>query len=176
MNINSLYGSIASPSLTNVGSVGAIGTSPASGAQPALSGSASATISKPGQFFSAMQQLSQQNPAQFKAVAAKVAASFQSAANQASGPQAQFLTNLANQFNQAAQSGTLAPSQGPQSPRAPQGVQGAGQSGSGAGTHHHHHHGGGGGAVSQSSSIEQAFQSAISILDQSTGGAPTGTS
>jgi hypothetical protein len=128
-------------------------------------GAASTSISTPGQFFSEMQQLSQSNPTEFKTVAADVAKTFQTAASQASGPQAQLLTNLANQFTQAAQTGSL---------QAPQGAQSGSQAaqGSRAGTHHHHHHGGGG-SITQSSSVQQAFQSAMSSLEQATGGTPT---
>src|ERR1017187_5940613 len=121
-----------------------------------------------------MQQLAQQNPTEFKAVAAQVAAAFQNAASQTSGPQAQFLTKLANQFSQAAQTGSLQPPQGAQSAQAgqaPQGAQGAsaGQAGGAAGAHHHRHHGGGG-SVAQSSAVQQAFQSIMNILEQATQG------
>jgi hypothetical protein len=91
MNVNNLYGSLGSSSLTNVGSVGAVGT-PASPSSipPAMGGAASASISTPGKFLCEMQQLSQQNPTEFKAVAAQVATSFQNAARQASGPKRSF--------------------------------------------------------------------------------------
>ena len=134
-----------------------------------MTGAASTSISTPGQFFSEMQQLSQSNPTEFKTVAAAVAKSFQTAASQATGSQAQFLNNLANQFTQAAQTGTMPSPQGAQS-----GAQGSQSSSTGG--HHHHHHGGGG-SMSQSSSVQQAFQSAMSILEQATGStSSTGTS
>jgi hypothetical protein len=176
MNINSLYESLATTSTSNVGAV-----SPNSGRKssipPAMGGAATASISTPGQFMSEMQQLSQQNPTEFKAVAAQIAKSFQNAASQASGPQAQFLSNLANQFDQASQTGTLQPTQGTQAGQATQGGQGAATSqGSGAtGAHHHRHHGGGS-SMTQSSAIQQAFQGAMNILNQATSGAPTTTS
>ena len=169
MNVNNLYGNLSNSPLTNVGSVGAVGTSTPSMSSipPAMGGAATAAISTPGQFFSEMQQLSQQNPAEFKAVAAQVATSFQNAASQTSGPQAQVLNNLANQLNQAAQTGSL---QAPQGPQVAQATSGAGSAESQGAHHHHHNHGGGGsmGAGGQSSAVDQAFQNAMSILTQAT--------
>ncbi len=169
MNVsNNLFGNIGSSLLSNVGSTAATTTTASpSSIPPPMAGAASTSISTPGQFFSEMQQLSQSNPTEFKTVAAAVAKSFQTAASQATGSQAQFLNNLANQFTQAAQTGTMPSPQGAQSGGQAQGAQGS-QSGS-AGGHHHHHHGGGG-SMSQSSSVQQAFQSAMSILQQATSG------
>lgn len=167
MNINGIYGNSAASQVANIGSVSPSSTSPAS--PTSTSGAAAtATISTPGQLFGELQQLSQQNPSKFKAVAAQLASTFQNAASQATGPQAQFLTQLANQFTQASQTGTLQP---------PQGVQGSQGAGGAAGGHHHHHHHGGGGGVSSliggdSSSVDTAYQSALSIVSQATGSTP----
>jgi hypothetical protein len=166
MNINNIQGTAATTAATGVDPIAqpaASPTSPLSGSGPA----ATASFSAGGQLFGELQQLSQQDPTQFKAVAAQIATTFQNAASQASGPQAQFLTHLANQFTQAAQTGTLAP---------PQGTPGAGGAGEAAGGHHHHHHhgggGGGGGAAailgSDSSDVNQAYQSALSVVAQAT--------
>jgi hypothetical protein len=173
MNVsNNLFGSIGSSSLTSVGATGATtGASTPSSIPPPVGGAASTSISTRGQFFSEMQQLSQQNPTEFKTVAAAVATTFQNAASQASGSQAQLLTNLANQFTQAAQTGSLQAPQEPQSGgQAAQGAQGS-QSGGRAGAHHHHHHGGG--STSQSGSVQQAFQTAMRVVEQTTGGTST---
>jgi len=122
---------------------------------------------------SQMQQLSQTNPSEFKAVAAQVATVFQNAAAQASGPQAQLLSGLANQFSQAAQTGTL---QAPQASAPASSVQGAqGASASHAGAHHHRHHGGGGSAT-QSSSVQAVFEDAMNVLTQATAGASSSKS
>ncbi len=164
MNINSLYGNVGTTPTANVDGINPSTSTPASIA-PAALGAASATISSPAQFLSEMQQLSQSNPAQFKAVAAQVATSFQNAASQASGPEAKVLNGLANQFNQAAQTGSLQAPQGATPATAAQGPA-AGQN---EPHHHHHHHGGGGGAGGMSSAVDQAFQSAMSILTQTTG-------
>jgi hypothetical protein len=197
MNVNSLTSALGPSSLSSVGSVGSVGSSSASGSvPPPAAGASSASISGPGQFFSAMQQLSQQDPTEFKAVAAQVAASFQSAASQSSGPAAQFLSTLANQFSQAAQSGSLEPppssqtpqasaatssaqaastSQSAQGPGAAQSAQSTPTSGSVSGHHHHRRHHGGGGAL-QSGSVQQAFQSALGILQQALQGSSSGAS
>ncbi len=169
MNINNLFGSLSNSALTNVGNVGTVGTSTASATSipPPMGGAATASISTPGQLFSELEQLSQQDPTKFKAVAAQLATSFQNAASQASGPQAKFLGNLANQLSQAAQSGSLQPAQGAPSGQPAQGVQGTQAAGGGAGTpHHHHHHGGGSMGGGQSSQVQQAFQNAMGILTQ----------
>jgi hypothetical protein len=168
MNINNLYGNLGNSPLTNVGSVGAVGTSNAGVSSiPPATGAATASISAPGQFFSELQQLSQQDPAKFKAVAAQLATSFQSAASQASGPQAKMLGGLANQLSQAAQTGTLQPPQTTQAGASGQALQGAQGASGGAETHHHHHHHGGGSTGSgQSTEIQQAFQNAMGILTQ----------
>jgi hypothetical protein len=137
-----------------------------------MGGAASTSISTPGQFFSEMQQLSQQNPTEFKTVAAAVATTFQNAASQASGSQAQLLSNLANPFSQAAQTGSLQAPQAP--PSGSQAAQGTQSGGSAGGHHHHHHHGGG--SMSQSGSVQQAFQSAMQVLEQATGSASTSAS
>lgn len=191
MNVSSIYGALGGSALTSLGNLGAVGTSSASGSVPPPAAESTATISGPGQFFSEMEQLSQQNPAEFQAVAAQVATTFQNAASQASGPQAQFLTNLANMFSQAAQTGVLQPPQAAQGASGSQGtpqaqaaqttaavppVQGmqANESSGGAAHRHHHHHGGG--SAGQSSEVQQAFQSAISILNQAMQGTSTSTS
>jgi hypothetical protein len=171
MNINSVYGNIATSPTTGVDAItqpGGVAGASASGSGPA----ATASLSTPGQLFGELQQLSQQDPAKFKAVAAQLATNFQNAASQASGPQAQFLTQLANQFTQASQTGTLQPPPGAQGAQGAQGVGGAA-----GGHHHHHHHGGGGGGAGgalsalagDSSDVNQAYQSALSIVSQATG-------
>lgn len=167
MNINSLYGSLGSSAVASVGSTNAVGSP--SPSNPPVGAAGTASISSPAQFFSEMQQLSQQNPTEFKSVAAQVATTFQNAASQASGPEAQFLNGLASQFSQAAQTGTLqAP--GAQGTQAAAATQASGTSG--AHHHHHHHHGG----ASMSSGVEQAFQSATSLLDQALQGTSSSTS
>jgi hypothetical protein len=173
MNINSLQGTSGTTAAIDAASVTPPST--AVGASDSASGAEAgvASISTPGQFFSDMQQLSQTNPSEFKAVAGQVATSFQNAASQASGSQAQFLTNLANQFTQAAQTGSLQTPQGAPSVPAVQGAQGAA---SHPGGHHHHHHGGGGASATQSSAVQQAFESAMTILGQATGGTTTSRS
>lgn len=169
MNVNNLLGNNLTSPLTNVDAIGA-SSARQSSIPPAMGAAATATISTPGQFFSEMQQLSQQNPTEFKAVAAQVATSFQNAASQASGPQAQALTKLANLFSQASQTGTLQPAQAAQTGAVGQ-VSGA--AGSQGAHHHHHRHGGGMSGDGQSSAMNQAFQNAMSILTQAVQGTST---
>jgi hypothetical protein len=184
MNISSLIGGIAYAPTTSIDALSSSNTTPSVVAPPPAptQSAATASISTPASFLSQMQQLSQTNPTEFKAVAAQVATSFQNAAGQATGAQAQFLTALANTFNQAAQTGSLQPAQSAQSAQASQtvqgaqGVQGAGKVGGSSGAHHHHHHHGGGGSSAQSSQVQQAFANAVDILNQATQGTSTSTS
>jgi len=187
MNINNLYGAVGGSSISSVGSTGGVPSASPSSIPPPMSagaGASSATISGPAQFFSEMEQLCQLNPTQFKAVAAQVATAFQNAAGQASGRQAQALTALANQFSQAAQTGSLQPPQAaaqgasqaatpPASSLTTSSTGASDPSGAtGIGHHHHRHHHGGAG----SSSIQQAFQNALSIVDQALQGTSSGSS
>jgi|HubBroStandDraft_5_1064220.scaffolds.fasta_scaffold384512_1 hypothetical protein len=169
MNIQNTYATTQTTApIVNLTSVAQSSNSPSSVPPAATGSAATASISTPAQFFNQLQQLSQQDPTQFKAVASQLATSFQNAASQASGPQAKALNNLANQLDQAAQTGQLQP---------PQSAQGAaGSSQAGGGYHHHHHHGGGGSASGQSSEVQQAFQTAVGILDQALQTTPSSTS
>ncbi len=170
MNVNNRYD--ATPVAT-VQNVAAQPKSPSSVPPPMGGGAATASISPGAQFFSAMQQLSQQNAASFKSVAAQVATSFQAAASKATGAQAQVLSGLASQFTAASKTGTLQPVQPTGSPAAsqPQGVQGAqagaaSQANTSSTQHHHHHHDHGGGSsnAQQSSTVQQAFADAMGIV------------
>jgi hypothetical protein len=192
MNINGLSGSIATNQTADIGALDPAAASRPSSVPPPMQGAGTATISPRGQFFSELQELSQQDPTQFKAVAAQLSTNFQNAASQASGPQAKLLGSLANQFAQAAQTGSLTPPQGgaqsqPTSPaQATQPTRAAdGSTGAPAPHHPHHHHYRGGGAsegTGQASEVQQAFQNAMNILSQamqgtsSTGAASTSTS
>jgi hypothetical protein len=172
MNINSLYGTMQTTPTSNVGAVNQSNQTPSS-IPPGIGGAASATISTPAQLFSEMQQLSQQNPSEFKAVAAQLATTFQSAASQATGPQAKLLTAIANQFTQASQTGSLQPPQS-QGGQAPGQSAPTSQTGEGSGHHHHHHNGGGGGgSTGASSEVAQAFESAMTVLTQAVSGTST---
>lgn len=95
-------------------------------ASSAAAGSTSADISSFASAMSALQQLSQSDPAQFQEVTGQIASALQADAAKATGSQAQFLTGLADKFQQASQTGSMA-SLEPASPRAE--------------GHHHHHRG-----------------------------------
>jgi hypothetical protein len=121
---------------------------------------ASASVSKPGELMSKLNQLLQQDPAKFKQVTQQISDELKSAAQDASGPQASFLNKLSENFAQASSSGSLSSLQPPQG------------SGSGVSGHHHHHggghHGGGGGG----GGIESVISTALDQVNQ----ALTGTS
>jgi hypothetical protein len=119
---------------------------------------------------SKLQQLQQQDPAQFKQVAGQLATSLQQAAQQ-SGNSSGFLSQLASGLQQAAQTGEMPTLQPPNGT--------SGQSNSGQAVHHHgsghHHHGGG----AMSSAVTSAFSTALNqinaALGESTGTTATTT-
>ena len=165
MSIQNVSGNNSTLQTYDISAIGNSTQSTGSIAPSAMGGSEMATISGPGQFFSDLQQLSQSDPTKFKQVASQLATSFQNAASNATGADAQRLNSIANNLSQAAQTGSLQPPQPP--PSAGTVGQTGDASGSGGAHHHHHHHGGGGGGGGQSSAMNQAFQAATSILTQS---------
>src|SRR5579872_917297 len=119
-------------------------------------------ISREAQFISNLQQLQQQEPAKFKQVLTDAANQLTAAAQSATGSDKQFLTNLADKFQKAANGdlSALQPSQPQTNPSAQTGpssqalaayaqnaqtpdlsalTQASGTSATG-GHHHHHHH------------------------------------
>lgn len=99
-----------------------------------------AAISGPGQFFSQLQQMSTQNPAQFKQVMAEMAQKADSEAQTlGNSPQAQQLQTMAGRFEQAAQTGDF-------SSLLPQNASASNSTAQAPGTQAahsgHHHHGG----------------------------------
>jgi hypothetical protein len=101
-------------------------------AQTAATGGASASdstqMSPMASLLNQLQQLQQTDPDQFKSVMSSIADTLKADAQNATGPQAQQLTNLANKFDQAAQTGQMPD------------LQPAGQQQAASGHHHHHHH------------------------------------
>ena len=75
-------------------------TAPTSGAE-----STSTSISKPGQLFKELQNLSTSDPAKFKQVTSDIATQLKQAAQGATGSQAAFLNKMATKFATAAQTG-----------------------------------------------------------------------
>lgn len=76
--------------------------------QRAYAGNRSSTaISGPGQLLSDLQQLQMQNPAEFQRVVSQISSQLQNAAHQAQGSQSDFLANLATQFQNIADGGSL---------------------------------------------------------------------
>ena len=99
----------------------------------------STTVSKPGELMAKLSQLLQQDPAKFKQVTEQIADDLKTAASNASGPQASFLSKLSGDFAQAASTGSMDSLKPP-----------AGGGEHNGAVHHHHgggHHGGGSGGV-----------------------------
>ncbi len=121
----------------------------------------SVNFSEVGQLFQELQQLQTSDPAALKKVLEDAATKFSAAAQQATDPtQANFLSNLADKFQKAADTGDLSALRQP-SAGATYGVQGH--------HHHHHHHGGG---PSQAASSTSA-QTDASATDSTTPSSPT---
>ena len=70
-------------------------------------GQSTASISGLGQLFSSIQQLQVQNPTQFSQAVSQIASTLQTTAAQQTGAVNQFLTALADSFQQAATTGGL---------------------------------------------------------------------
>jgi hypothetical protein len=90
-------------------------TANAPGSVSGTSAGDSVSISGPGKLFGQLQQLQAQSPAEFQQVTGQIAAQLQTAAQQSSGVQANFLTNLANKFQTASTTGNVSVLQPPQS-------------------------------------------------------------
>lgn len=131
---------------------------PAPGAAPAQ-----ASISKPGQAFGRLQQLSQTDPTQFKAVTSQIADQLHQLAQNETGAAADRASQLADRFSQASQSGDMS------SFAPPQGAQGA----HGAHGHHHHHGGGGGGG---GGAIADVISTALDQVNQTLSASSSGSS
>ena len=133
---------------------------PAAYGTTATTASTSTRISGPGRLMAKLQQLQQTDPAKFKQVMSDMAAKLNALAQQQSGSSAsssstgggQSLTDLANKFASAAQTGDLSAFQPPPLPTGTSAANAAGayaQNGAGGASlsgvssgHHHHHHGG----------------------------------
>jgi hypothetical protein len=86
----------------------------------------SAQLSPMATLLNQLQQLQQTDPTKFKSVMSSIADTLKADAQNATGPKAQHLNDLANKFSQAAQTGQMPDFQ-------PPGQQ------QGASGHHHHH-------------------------------------
>lgn len=125
------------------------------------------TISPEGGLFGQLASLAQSDPADFKQVAGEISQKLSTAASQATGDQAKFLTSMADKFGQAAQTGDMSALK----PPGAEGTAGA------QGHHHHHHHASTGqdsnGSQSSSSPFQAVSQAISSALQGVTGSAST---
>jgi len=109
----------------------------------------SVNFSEVGQLFQELQQLQTSDPTALKKVLEDAATKFSTAAQQATDPtQANFLTNLADRFQKAADTGDLS------ALRQPSSMTSAGATYGVQGHHHHHHHGGGSSQPASSTSTQ----------------------
>ena len=155
MSINGIGSSNTLSALTALNNTS--NTADSDAAQAATSTPASSTtVSKPGELLAKLSQLQQQDPAKFKQVTEQISDDLKTAASTASGPQAQFLGKLSDDFAQASSTGKLDSLK----PPAPGEHGGA--------VHHHHgggHHGGGGGG-----GIEAVLSNALNEVNQALNG------
>jgi hypothetical protein len=92
------------------------------------SSSGGADLSDAAKFFSKLKNLSQTDPEKFKQLTSQISSELQTAVQGATGSQATFLSDLANQFQTASQTGSVAALQPPSTSQPA------------AGGHHDHHH------------------------------------
>lgn len=115
-----------------------------------LDSSGNVDLSQAAQVFSKLQDLSQSSPTQFKQLTAKISTELQTEAQKATGSAQTFLSNLANQFNTASQTGSTSSLQP--------------QSASPGGHHHGHHQSAGQAAYDANNSNTDAQATAQGIL------------
>jgi hypothetical protein len=140
-------------------STGANSNSKAPGTSISSSSSDSAGLSSFAQLVSTLQQLQQSNPTQYKEVTQQISTNLvtaaQTAKSQGNSGAANQLTQLANDFSAASQTGQLPNFQ-------------SSASTSGTGGHHHHHHG-----SSSSSSSSSASSASASTSDSDSSSSST---
>lgn len=113
MSVNSISSSnlwqiLESAATSQVNSATSATTSAAPAATSAPGSADSSSLSGPGQFFSELQKLATSNPTEFKKITAEVAQQLQSAAQSSTDPgQANFLNQMASNFEKASQSGNF---------------------------------------------------------------------
>jgi len=124
----------------------------------------SANLSQVSQLFQELEQLQTSDPTALKKVLEDAATKFSTAAQQTTDPtQASFLSNLAQRFQKAADTGDLS------ALRQPSSTTSAGATYGVQGHHRHHHHGGGSSQTGSSSST----QTNASATDSTTASSPT---
>jgi hypothetical protein len=103
MNINGIRndGGVAINALLTLNNNGQNAATSDAGSTSASSAASSSTVSKPGELMAKLSQLLQQDPAKFKAVTQQISDELKTQAQSASGPQAQFLAKLSDNFAQA---------------------------------------------------------------------------
>ena len=144
MNINGIHGSGALAGTTAYDPKSARSHSSVPPAPEAVA--AKTHISRPGQLFSGLAQLLQQDPARFKEVAQQISEELSTAAQSSTGRASDLAQRLAERFGQAAETGDMSAFQANGERR-----------GVGHHHHHHHHHHVGGGSEEVRSVLENAL-------------------
>jgi hypothetical protein len=107
MGLTAITG-VAGALLSKIESLHGSKTSQSSAAATQLNPTSDAsTVSDPGKFFSQLQALSQQNPAEFKKITAQVAQQLQTAASATASSQTGVLNQMASNFKNASQTGSF---------------------------------------------------------------------
>jgi hypothetical protein len=146
MSLSPIIGA-ATQVLNLFGSSSSTSGSPGSSTTSPVDSSGSVDLSQAAQFFSKLQNLAETNSTQFKQLTAQIASQLQADAQNATGSEQSFLTNLSNQFSTASQTGSASALQ-------PQAAQTGGHH-----SHHGHHH----------SSTQTAYDQSVGTADSSSG-------
>ncbi len=149
----------ASPVLTSVSSATQGGTG-AAATDPLLPAATQSSISPEGSLFQQLADLARSDPARFKQATAEVAQKLKEEAGQATGKKAEFLSRIADRFDQASQTGDASALQ----PQRAEGAHG----------HGHRHHHGASGAQGNTSPFESLAQ-LVSAALQDVGASSTAT-
>jgi hypothetical protein len=159
--------------VTTIGSTNMVSSATSSATQPSavddtlLPDATQTSISPEGDLFGQLADLAKTDPAKFKKAAAEISEKLKDEAGSATGKKAEFLTKLADRFDEAARTGDV-------SALKPQGTDGPHK-------HGHHHHGSSGATPdgSQASpfqSLAQVISAALQDVDPSTSSSSTAAS
>lgn len=134
----------------------------------ALSSNDASSVSNPGMLFSQLQNLSQQNPAEFKKITAQVAQQLQGVS---SNSQSGVINQMASNFQNASQTGRFSDL----FTHSPQTTTQQGDTTAASG-HPHHSHYAASGAASDSSTVNSIFSQALSQIKVDLGSSASLTS
>ena len=137
MSVSSLFSTVPSASDPLSSLFAPAATSSTDAASAPASPATATSVSGGAKLLKELQDLQKSDPAEFKKVTADIAAKLKAAGQQVGGSEGQALTSLAAKFQQASQTGSLAPLK----------------------SGHHHHHGGAQPAAATTDSLASALTS-----------------